>query len=234
MAITVDGAKLDDKVHHVTIGFKICDKRPCDPITGELIFDENLPDGEEVNMQSAEWCFPVMVILTKYNKVTYNKYFIFAFCDKMRTTSSNWWKPFLISEPQDMKSTQIVLDRGGAAKVKENFCHLCYCTSTNLALQSQVPCQACSVAGITVCLHHTVCDGDCSSKAQRELGTLEPDSGSRKLIEACKKSGNVTPDGKCDWGGFYDSLSLHLVSHGDTPSVYDHNPGGDKCDFEPI
>jgi hypothetical protein len=44
MAITVDGAKLDDKVHHVMIGFKICDKRACDPITGELIFDENLPD----------------------------------------------------------------------------------------------------------------------------------------------------------------------------------------------
>jgi hypothetical protein len=29
MAITVDRAKLDNKVHHVTIGFKICDKRAC-------------------------------------------------------------------------------------------------------------------------------------------------------------------------------------------------------------
>jgi hypothetical protein len=127
MAITVDRAKLEDKVHHVTIWFKICDKRARDTTAGEICFDENLPDGEEVNMQSAEWCFPVMVILAKDNKGTYNKYFrdIFAFCDKVRTTSINGWKPFRISDPQDMKITQIVLDRGGASKVKENFCHLC-------------------------------------------------------------------------------------------------------------
>jgi hypothetical protein len=55
MAITVDRENLDGKVHHVTIGFKICDERACDPITGELFFEENLPDGEEGKMQSAEW-----------------------------------------------------------------------------------------------------------------------------------------------------------------------------------
>jgi hypothetical protein len=162
-----------------------------------------------------------MVIIAKYNKGTYDKYVhdIFAFCDKLRTTSINGWKPFRISEPQDMKSTQILLDRGGAAKVKYNFCHLCYCTSTNLALQSHVPCQDCSAAGITVSLHHRVCDGNFITKVQHELGTLKSNSDSQKLIEACKKAGNVTPDGKCDWGGFYNSLPLHLVSHGDTPSV---------------
>jgi hypothetical protein len=188
MVITVDGAKLDDKVHHVTIGIKICDKCAYDPVTGELIFDENLPDGEEGNMQSAERCFPVMAILAKYNKGTYDKYFrdIFAFCDKVHTTSINRWKPFRIYDPQEMKSTQIVLGRGGAAKVKENCCHLCYFTSTNLALQSQLPCQYCYDAGITVYLHHPVCDGDCITKAQLELGTLELNSDSWKLIEACK------------------------------------------------
>jgi hypothetical protein len=41
----------------------------------------------------------------------------------------------------------------------------------------------------------------------------------------------VKPDGKCDWGGFYDSLPLDLVSHGDTPSVYDRYPGGEKMQF---
>jgi hypothetical protein len=63
------------------------------------------------------------------------------------------------------------------------------------------------------------------------MGTLESSSDSRKLIEACKKAGNVTPDGKCEWGGFYDLLPLHLVSHGDTTSVYDRNPGGNKIRF---
>jgi hypothetical protein len=184
-------------------------------------------------MQSAEWCFPVMVIIAKYNKGTYDKYLrdIFAFCDKVHMKSINGWKPFRISEPQDMKSTQIMLDIGGAAKVKENFCHLCYCTSTNLALHSQVPCQDCSAAGITVCLHHPVCDSDCIAKAQRKLRTVESNSDSRKLIEACKKAGNVTPDRKCDWGGFYDSLPLHLGSRDDTPSMYDRNPAGDKMRF---
>jgi hypothetical protein len=67
-----------------------------------------------------------MVILAKDNKGTYDKYFrdIFAFCDKVCTTSINGWKPFRISERQDIKSTQIVLDRGGASKVKESVCHL--------------------------------------------------------------------------------------------------------------
>jgi hypothetical protein len=46
MAIKVDGTNLYKKLHHVTIWFKICDKCACDPITGELIFHENLPDGE--------------------------------------------------------------------------------------------------------------------------------------------------------------------------------------------
>jgi hypothetical protein len=53
MAITVDGAILDDHVHHVTLGFKICGTRACDPIRGELLFDQSKADGDEGNLQSA-------------------------------------------------------------------------------------------------------------------------------------------------------------------------------------
>jgi hypothetical protein len=61
-----------------------------------------------------------MVIIAKDNKITYDKYFrnIFDFCDKVRKEGINGWKLFKISEPQDTKSTQIVLDRVGAGKVK--------------------------------------------------------------------------------------------------------------------
>jgi hypothetical protein len=40
IALTVDGAPLDDKIRHVTIGFKICDKAPRCPTTKLLIFNE--------------------------------------------------------------------------------------------------------------------------------------------------------------------------------------------------
>jgi hypothetical protein len=40
IALTVDGEKLNNQVHRVTIGVKICDKRARDPVSGKLIFDE--------------------------------------------------------------------------------------------------------------------------------------------------------------------------------------------------
>jgi hypothetical protein len=40
MAISVDGAKLDAKVNHVTWGFKLTDKYSRCPITGMLIYSE--------------------------------------------------------------------------------------------------------------------------------------------------------------------------------------------------
>jgi hypothetical protein len=169
VAISVDGATLDDHVHHVTLGFKICDTRACHPVTGELLFDQSKADGEKGNLQSASWCFPVIFLIAKDDKSTYEKYFreIFEFCQKLRTESFNGWQPLSISEPQDMKSTQILLNRGIADKVKQDFCHLCYCTSTQLDLSNQVPCKKCrEVAGtIPLCHQHCVCDGNCIAKA---------------------------------------------------------------------
>jgi hypothetical protein len=40
MALTVDGAPLDDKTGHVTIGFKIVDEISIEPATGQTIFNE--------------------------------------------------------------------------------------------------------------------------------------------------------------------------------------------------
>jgi hypothetical protein len=52
MAITIDGAKLDAKINHVTWGFKLTDKDSRCPITGMLIYSELK------NMQSDSWSFP--------------------------------------------------------------------------------------------------------------------------------------------------------------------------------
>jgi hypothetical protein len=104
IAITIDGAKLEGKLCHITIGFNIVDVDAVDPNTGK----------------KALWCFPAMTIIAKDNKSTYKKYFdyIFDFCNKVRangwtTKYSTQWNPSLVPEPQDMKSHQLCLGVDG-------------------------------------------------------------------------------------------------------------------------
>jgi hypothetical protein len=77
MDITVDAAQLDDNSTHVTIGFKIVDKRERDLIKKILIYSELQ------NMQSGQWCFPIMTFLAKDSKNTYNHFLkpIFDECE---------------------------------------------------------------------------------------------------------------------------------------------------------
>jgi hypothetical protein len=112
--ITTDGAKLEKKLCHVNIGFKIVDIDSVDPNTGKIVLK---------NMQSEQWYFPVMALIAKYNKSTYKKYFnyIFDFCNQVR--ANGWiekddtrWNPFLVPEPQYMKSCQLCISVGSAAK----------------------------------------------------------------------------------------------------------------------
>jgi hypothetical protein len=125
-----------------------------------------------------------------------------------------------------MKSTQIVLNRIGAAKVNQDFCHLCYCTSTQLALPNQVPCKKRRevVCKIPLCHHQCVCYGDCIAKAELKLSQLESSVDNKSLIAACKRSGCVTKAGVLQWDQFYESLPFCLVSHNNKPSVYDQDP----------
>jgi hypothetical protein len=64
-----------------------------------------------------------MTIIAKDNKSTYKKYFdyIFDFCKEVRVIGWNTkygtqWNPFLVPEPQDMKSHQLCPGGGGACK----------------------------------------------------------------------------------------------------------------------
>jgi hypothetical protein len=82
MTINVDGATLDGHVHHVTLGFNICDAIACGPVPGELLFDQSKADGDEGNLQSAWWCFSVICIIAKDEKIhlrsTFEKYLSFV------------------------------------------------------------------------------------------------------------------------------------------------------------
>jgi hypothetical protein len=110
IAITVDGAPLDDKMGHITIGFKVCDKDAMEPIMKKYIFNN---DDDGPNFQSGKFCFPVAMKLAKDDKQTYNKYLrdIFEEADKLRNEGvpECEWLPFDIAEPQDMKSFQLCL-----------------------------------------------------------------------------------------------------------------------------
>jgi hypothetical protein len=56
IAITVDGAPLDDKTGYITIGFKVCDKDAVDPVTKQKIFND---DDDGPNLESGKFAFPL-------------------------------------------------------------------------------------------------------------------------------------------------------------------------------
>jgi hypothetical protein len=50
------------------------------------------------------------------------------------------WKTFLVTEPQDMQSSQICMNIGCAVKQIPHFCHLCQTHSDDVARPNQMPC----------------------------------------------------------------------------------------------
>jgi hypothetical protein len=141
--ITIDGAKLEGKLCHIIIGLEIVNVDAVDTSTGKGVLR---------NMQSDRWCFPVITIIAKDNNSTYKKYFdyIFDFYNKVRengltTKYGTQWNPFIVPDPQDMKSHQLCLRVGGAFKGPGVviFCHLCSRTGDDVAVPNQIRCDTC-------------------------------------------------------------------------------------------
>jgi hypothetical protein len=61
IAITIEGAKLEGKLCHITIGLNIFNVDAA---------DQNMGKNALRSMQSVQWCFPVMTIVAKDNKST--------------------------------------------------------------------------------------------------------------------------------------------------------------------
>jgi hypothetical protein len=149
IVVTVDGAKLDERTQHLTIDFKIYDKHTKDPVTVKCIYCNDDGEGEEShldNLLSGSWCFPIISIIAKDNKETYEHYLrpIFEYCDDLRTVCvpELGWNHFLMSEPQNNKSCQLCLRRDGAAKSPgcTYFWRLCKIKSDDIAIEHQVTC----------------------------------------------------------------------------------------------
>jgi hypothetical protein len=222
IALTIDGAKLEGKLCHVTIGFKLVDVDAIDPNTGERV---------KKNMQSDHWRFPLMTIMAKDNKSTYTKYFdhIFDFCNSVRVnglvgSDGSQWQPFLISEPQDMKSHQICFGRGGAAKGPGivHFCHLCMCTSDNIALSNQVQCEMCKAAPTHVCLHRNIYGAAEVQRRREELAALKLVPLVTTIIQVCRDKVPIKywdDPKKSPWEHLYENMPLYLVLVGIAPGI---------------
>jgi hypothetical protein len=184
ISIAVDGAKLDPNTHHVKIGFKICDKMARDPVSGKFLFsnDEGVSDDHHLdNMQSGAWCFPILAVVAKDNKQTYDKFLrpIFEFGKELRhhgfDDNGEGWLLFYASEPQDTKSDWLCLQRGGPAKGPgvTHVCHLFQCRSDDISLPNLLTCGKGIVKGKIRCVHLNLIDDYAIAHAKEELARLD-------------------------------------------------------------
>ena len=129
LGLTSDGAQLTHTLSHVCAGLKFNDIGIQNPFTKQpMLLHE--PDSL---VQSRNLCFPLRVVIAKDSKKTldgfrslYNKF------NSGDVSTALGCRPFKMSYPGDMKLQWGALDKGGAAKVKEQFCYVCTCTSSSL------------------------------------------------------------------------------------------------------
>jgi hypothetical protein len=131
-------------------------------------------------------------------------------------------KTFLVSEPQDMKSCWLCLNRGGAAKSSVNhFCHLCHTIrSDDNDLPNQFPCASCDSqqececdntieCNNKKCFHHPVMDAQAVQRAKLELARLQMCPIASHVIQACRVY--VCGD---NFEALYAACKLHLINVG--------------------
>jgi hypothetical protein len=211
IAITVDGAELDDYCIHVTCGFKMTDKDARDPLTGKLL----LP-----TMHSSNNAFLITYIIAKDKKSTYNKFqrHIFEFGQELRDDGipELGWKPFRVSEPQDMKSSQLCMNHGGAARQIPYFCHLCQKHSDDIARPNQTVCGKCArIYETGSCYHYPMTDSDVIKKSLDKKKMLAQTDEAQRLSFVCEQ----LYEG--DWDAHYVACNLHLVAFGAKAGVMD-------------
>jgi hypothetical protein len=214
-SITYDRAPLDDLTRHLAIGFRIVDKDAVCPISGKNIFHQL------ENMQADKWCFPILMILAKNDKATHEKYLRenFKCCEEISEKGLGDWKPFKIADPQDMKSLQLCLTRGGVVKGMHLFCYLCQLHSYDISLPNQVPC--CSCRGPNkACYHKPVITVDCIQKAREEHSRLKSYAEVQHLAKISRKvKMERGTKKKIRWAVLYGKFKLHLVATGQTPYI---------------
>jgi hypothetical protein len=185
------------------------DKDARDPLTGKLL----LP-----TIQSSNNAFPITSIIAKDKKSTYNKFLrhIFEFGQELRDDGipELGWKPFRVSEPQDMKSSQMCMNRGGAAKQIPYCCQLCQKHSDDIDRPNQTICGKCArICETGSCYHYPMTDSDVIKKMlDKKIGSTDE---AQRVSFVCEQLYGG------DWYAFYAACDLHLVAFGAKAGVMD-------------
>lgn len=183
IAVTADGATLMNDIGHVTIGYKIVDKRARLP---ESL--RHLKDG----FQSVNLCFPIRTIVSSESKDVYMKFLkpVYDFVSNISEHGFGCYKKFKVLGPHDGKATFNVLSRGGGAKVAKYFCPYCVCTSEDIMTcktSKLICCVSCNEKN-TTCKHWDVMDKDMIQHAKNFLEVQgEGYSDLRKELYFCTK-----------------------------------------------
>jgi hypothetical protein len=211
ISITVDGAHIDDYCIHGTCGFKMTYKYARDPL--HIDHDDYLKRGKLLlpTIQSSKNAFPITSIILKDSTSTYNKFLrhIFEFGQELRDVGipELRWKPLRVSEPQNTKSSQLCMHRGGAAQQIPYFCHLCQKHSDDIAHPNQTVCDKCArICDKGCCYHYPMMDADMIQKLLEKKNTLATMDEAQRLTFVCEQLYGG------DWDAHYAACDLHLVS----------------------
>ena len=166
LCFTIDAAELHNSATHVTAGVKVVDYRAYDPLTGKPLSSTVLNDALRVRLfdcQSRNYCYVLKMLFGKDSKQVYKDVFqdVFNYAKILtevgiaKSILGPVLKPFSIQLPQDLKTFWELLGTGGAAKVAEDFCHLCVCKSSNILHFTEGPnrCARCQKNEKSKCYH---------------------------------------------------------------------------------
>lgn len=209
IAFTADGAALMKSRTHVSCGVKITDVDGFHPKTGLPLTQP--PEGDDLGgtyfnfVQSRELCAILIMADAKDSKDLYRDVFkeFYDYSERLRLHGMEAedgepaLKPFLVTHPQDMKSSQTVSNKGGNCKMKTYFCHLCNCSKHWLSAfkVGEERCNRCKNKEREKCYHHAVCDTISTLKFVEELEVMYSEyleKYKKKFNEVAKQSKLLT------------------------------------------
>jgi ferredoxin len=93
-----------------------------------------------------------------------------------------------VSEPQDMKSSQLCMNRGGTAKQIPYFCHLCQKHSDGIARPNQTVCGKCvRICETGYCYHYSMMDADVIHKLLEKKKMPDKTDETHRLTFVCEQ-----------------------------------------------
>jgi hypothetical protein len=115
-----------------------------------------------------------------------------------------------------MESSQLCMNRGGAAKQIPYFCHLCQKHSNDIALPNQTVCGKCArICETGSCYHYPMMDSDVIKKIMDKKKRLDQTDEAHRVSFVCEQLYVG------DWDAHYATCDFHVVAFGAKAGVMD-------------